>query len=291
MKLRWEPDVNGSGGPTSLQVDTLPVQSVVQADGSTLPTESDIIAGRLLDLWYDGTAFRLQAPSYSGGVGGLSDRKVMRLEDEFPFSQSGQGQLGWSGGMAAPGDANHPGNLRISGTAATLSLNGGNTGWLPNLGGTSPLSRWDLVVVVKTDDIAGSIAQTSYEVGFKDSNTYRSGNSIALRYDSSPQACSSGNDTSGHWMLEVFSGGASTCVDTGLAVVQASWYSIHIWSASMGTVNAQVAAGPGAYSPVVTASSHVPIVQTWPSFLVLATGASRNLSVDYFEFVAIGLQR
>jgi hypothetical protein len=72
MTLLWKPDVNGTGGPTTLNIDSLGVRSVKLADGTTDPTPVDILAGRLLPLWYDGTVFRQIAPIQVAGVNGTS---------------------------------------------------------------------------------------------------------------------------------------------------------------------------------------------------------------------------
>jgi hypothetical protein len=59
MTLHWTPDVNGAGGPTTLNVDTLGAVPVKQADGATDPSAAQIPAGRMQTIWYDGTNFRL----------------------------------------------------------------------------------------------------------------------------------------------------------------------------------------------------------------------------------------
>lgn len=63
MVLAWQPNVNGAGGPTTLNVDTLGAVPVKQADGVTDPTAADIVAGRLYDVWHDGAVFRLMTPA------------------------------------------------------------------------------------------------------------------------------------------------------------------------------------------------------------------------------------
>jgi hypothetical protein len=73
MVLHWIPDVNGVGGATTLNVDTLAMRPVKQADGTSNPGPSDIIAGQLYSLWYDGAAFRLMAAGGAAGSGGLAD--------------------------------------------------------------------------------------------------------------------------------------------------------------------------------------------------------------------------
>jgi len=62
MVLAWKPNVNGAGGATTLNVDTLGAVTVKQADGVTDPTGADIVAGRLYKVWHDGTVFRLMTP-------------------------------------------------------------------------------------------------------------------------------------------------------------------------------------------------------------------------------------
>jgi hypothetical protein len=64
--LYWKPDVSGTGGPTTLNVDGLGAKPVRQADGTSNPRTADVIAGRLHPVWYDGTVFRmLQTPAAS----------------------------------------------------------------------------------------------------------------------------------------------------------------------------------------------------------------------------------
>ena len=63
MVLAWKPNVNGAGGATTLNVDTLGAVTVKQADGVTDPTGADIVAGRLYNVWHDGAVFRLMTPA------------------------------------------------------------------------------------------------------------------------------------------------------------------------------------------------------------------------------------
>ena len=72
MTLVWKPDVNGAGGSTTLSVDTLGARPVKLADGTTDPTPVDILAGRLLPLWYDGTVFRQIASVMVAGAAAVS---------------------------------------------------------------------------------------------------------------------------------------------------------------------------------------------------------------------------
>jgi Collagen triple helix repeat (20 copies) len=70
MLLHWKPDVNGTGGATTLNADLLGAVPIVRPDGITAPGSTDITAGQLYQLWYDGTVFRLI--STIGGGGGAA---------------------------------------------------------------------------------------------------------------------------------------------------------------------------------------------------------------------------
>jgi hypothetical protein len=68
MNLNWQPDVSGTGGPTTMNVDSLGVISVKLADGATDPGSADIVAGRFYGIWYDGATFRLGSTVVPAGV-------------------------------------------------------------------------------------------------------------------------------------------------------------------------------------------------------------------------------
>lgn len=72
MTLNWKPDVNGNGGPTTINIDFLGTRSVKLADGATDPGPGDLIGGRLYGIWYDGLNFRLQGAVFPAGVLGES---------------------------------------------------------------------------------------------------------------------------------------------------------------------------------------------------------------------------
>ncbi len=69
MVLFWRPDVNGVGGNTTVNVDLLGAVALVKPDG-TNPGATDIVAGELYPIWYDGASFRLLTSSAAGGGGG-----------------------------------------------------------------------------------------------------------------------------------------------------------------------------------------------------------------------------
>jgi hypothetical protein len=59
MVLYWKPDVNAAGGATTLKIGSLDAKPVKLADGTTNPEASNINAGSLYPVWYDGTSFRM----------------------------------------------------------------------------------------------------------------------------------------------------------------------------------------------------------------------------------------
>lgn len=77
MVIHWRPDVNGSGGATTLNVDNLGTRSVKLANGVSDPDAADLEAGRLFHLWYDGSVFRMMN-------GGLSISKISEEQAIWP---------------------------------------------------------------------------------------------------------------------------------------------------------------------------------------------------------------
>src|ERR1051326_8635237 len=68
MILRWKPDVNGTGGATTLNVDTLGPVAIKLTDGIPDPAPGDIVSGRMYQIWHDGTSFRLLNPAILPGA-------------------------------------------------------------------------------------------------------------------------------------------------------------------------------------------------------------------------------
>ncbi len=68
MIVQWRPDVNGTGGGTTLNIDTLGPKAVRLADGVTDPTAADVVGGRLHLIWFDGTVFRLVTTAMNAGT-------------------------------------------------------------------------------------------------------------------------------------------------------------------------------------------------------------------------------
>jgi hypothetical protein len=58
MVLRWIPDAGSDGGATTLAVDGMNAIPVKQSDGITDPRSDQVLPGRQLPIWFDGTVFR-----------------------------------------------------------------------------------------------------------------------------------------------------------------------------------------------------------------------------------------
>lgn len=222
----------------------------------------------------------------------------------FSLSFCGMGQLGWCpSGAGAIGQVagynGHPGTMRILTTTSnpetdTLGLNNNNTG--PNysfyLGSTAQVATWETRFTVQTDDWSGNVTNVQYEMGWKDSQTYRSGNSIAVRYDSNSNSCTSGTNSTTAWMLEVFTSGSSTCIATSVAVAASTWYTFILKSTTLGTVTLQVSTNGGAPTTAVSVATNVPTAQLAPMFLVKNTAAFRYaLIIDWWQTNMTGLTR
>jgi hypothetical protein len=72
MVVHWEPDVNGRGGSTTLNIDQLGAAPVTLSDGATNPGASDIVAGQMYELWYDGRSFRVLTNNGLQGSGAVA---------------------------------------------------------------------------------------------------------------------------------------------------------------------------------------------------------------------------
>jgi hypothetical protein len=92
MILNWRPDVNGAGGPTTLTVNVLGSINVKLADGATDPGPGDVVAGRILEIWYDGVVFRLiNAPIPEGILGEVQPSCVAAVRGRLWFVPGASG--------------------------------------------------------------------------------------------------------------------------------------------------------------------------------------------------------
>ena len=66
--LHWKPDLSGTGGATTLNVDALGATPLKLADGTTDPAPGDLVAGRFQEVWYDGSVFRILYPKVLSGA-------------------------------------------------------------------------------------------------------------------------------------------------------------------------------------------------------------------------------
>jgi hypothetical protein len=68
MALNWTPDVNNTGGAVTLNIDALGAIPVKLEDGTTDPAPLDLVAGRIQQVWYDGTNFRFLSRLVPSGI-------------------------------------------------------------------------------------------------------------------------------------------------------------------------------------------------------------------------------
>jgi hypothetical protein len=59
MVLHWIPDFDAMAGGSTLNIDGLGAKAVKLSDGVNNPLPADVIAGKLFEIWYDGTVFRV----------------------------------------------------------------------------------------------------------------------------------------------------------------------------------------------------------------------------------------
>lgn|GEM_PF-2446182 len=68
MVVHWRADVAGSGGAMTLKIGALAPVAIKSQDGISSPDSSQVLAGQLYLLWFDGSVFRLVGDSPRGIV-------------------------------------------------------------------------------------------------------------------------------------------------------------------------------------------------------------------------------
>jgi len=68
MVLHWIPDVDGLGGPTTLNVDSLGAIPVKLADGVTDPAPGDLVANQMVGVTYNDSIFLLISRLFPAGI-------------------------------------------------------------------------------------------------------------------------------------------------------------------------------------------------------------------------------
>ena len=69
MVIFWKPDVDTSGSAITLSINGLTARSVTMADGVTVPQSSDVAAGKLIPVWFDGSVFRIVVADGQPAIG------------------------------------------------------------------------------------------------------------------------------------------------------------------------------------------------------------------------------
>jgi hypothetical protein len=106
MVLNWKPDLNSAGGAITLNVDLLGPIPILLADGVTTPSSSNIVAGQMYQLWYQGSSFRLLS-----AIGGS------------PGPTGPTGSVGPAGAGGASGPAGPTGAAGPAGATVALAAN------------------------------------------------------------------------------------------------------------------------------------------------------------------------
>jgi len=262
MTLHWTPDVDGAGGPTSLNVDTLGAVPVKQADGIADPSAAQIPAGRMQTIWYDGTNFRLPTtgtvPTIIGTTSVLkgdgsgngvaatsgidyapatSGTSVLKANGAGGFSSAVAGTDyqppgSYITGLTGDVTANGPGSV----AASVTKVNGGSIPASATLVGTDSSGRFTSLAVASlpaTCAPGGALSVVAYTTGGSTqvcsctgTNAWTCGGSI-----SGPNT----NGTNGQALTSNGSGGFGTPVSLGGAA-----------TLGVGTASGTVAAGNAA---------------------------------------------
>lgn len=306
-------------GAATINLCSLGAKSILNRAGGAL-SDGDITANKPIFLGYDGTQFDIlgdgggaqltaAAPiSVVNNVITLAFQPTIFYEwDEFmPGALFGgstvKSKLLWTqfesagnGGDFTP-VAGLPGTYRIQTSTANndtsgIALDGSLffTTFTVYAIGTAVFHEQR---IIHTDVNQGVVTSTSYELGWASAETYRSTNSIAIRYDTTAQTCTAGVNSTTAFILETISGGNSNCVTTGVAVADNKTYILDL-SGDGTTITAKISSDNGAtFSSPVTSSTSVPSAALFPKFLLTTrTTAARELYVDRWEMLITGLTR
>jgi hypothetical protein len=118
--LAFVPDVNGSGGATTVNVSGLGAKSIKQADGATNPLSTDLAAGKVYLLTYDGSVFRLELNATNAAnitSGTLPDARLSTNVVLANGANTYTGYNNFSGGSWRPPEST-VGNLPAAATVA-----------------------------------------------------------------------------------------------------------------------------------------------------------------------------
>jgi hypothetical protein len=129
MLINWQPDITGVGGPTTINIDILGARPVTEADGLSNPSSTDILAGRMYPIWYDGSVFRLLGNGGTVGPQGATG-------PQGPAGLTGPaGATGSTGPQGPQGVAGPTGSTGAAGTGGTTVTSGF---WVPSGGDMGP---------------------------------------------------------------------------------------------------------------------------------------------------------
>lgn len=221
-------------------------------------------------------------------------------------SYRGVADYGWNiggTGSTAPGgggnEAAHPGVIVFEGAGGTT-----NTRWVildglgvsdgkgcPPFDSGSGLAEFHLRVTFKFVSVSDT---GKFFLGCSDSTTFDGGDFIGVRFTSNSGDTCDGEDATSTTdiMVAVGNGGTISCENLGINLADDTWYVVHIYGTTAGTLNAEIATGAGAYGAAVTLNSNMPDAAMYP--LLFAQQDSANparVYVDQYILVLEGLDR
>jgi hypothetical protein len=264
MALHWKPDVAGAGGPTTLNVDTLGTRPLKESDGATDPASTDISAGKLYNLWYDGSVFRFLAAV--GGTGAA-------LNASSPITYNGAtGAIGCAACVTTATTA----DTDLAGTFPHLSVVKVNGAAIPTSGLLKANSAGQITQAAAGDipDLSATYstkAGTNTMIGFSDFSGGR------WRLPEATFANAPGSPQTGQAWLFTDASTAGTCAGGGSAMAQCRWTG-SAWGAIGGGPSITY---PGAGVPSSTGSA-------WGSSYTVGTAANDLLQLNANGQVSAG---
>lgn len=316
MVVFLDPDTVNTGAAT-LNLCVIGAKSILTRSGGAL-SDADITANKVIALSYDGTQFDIVG---DGGGATLTAAEPIAVVsnvisyafrpatfyifDEFlsgyDFGASKpKGQLGWqvfttAGNCVIPASlTGWPGVMQLqTGTSNNdncgVALDGSLSFVTVTVAAPGSIT-WHTQTIVHTDTSA--VTNYMFELGWSSAQGYRSTNSIAVRFDTTSQTCTTGSNSTTDFVLETISGGSSNCVVLGATVAANTTYILDLSGAS-GVITAKYSTNNGSsFSSPVTSSTNVPSAALFPKMMVQTrTTAAKYLYIDRYELLETGLTR
>lgn len=228
-----------------------------------------------------------------------TDPSVLIIKDDFPPARGATdptGELKWStnvlSNIASSQAVGHPGIRTVptgalDGDVAWLALSYGASTLSP-FGTGMPFTRWtsyNVVLVPASAAYCFSFATTAGSCAGFTADTP----GVSIYFDTTAHTCSAAGDawSTTNWMFTVTTGGATRCVDSGVAFVADAWVKLTISSTSAGTILFSINGSVPISNPLAMGATSLT-----PNMLLTARSAgAKTLTVDFFSFKGEGLSR